>query len=719
MPNKINLTFAIPFVTFHFAFSLNTSAQFGVTFNDVTQQTGIQSTGPSYGASWGDINGDKKPDLYVGNHRNVAINVNPPQLYLNNGNGTFNSNGYTFHLNGQSDLHGAAFADFDNDGDDDLLILTGGSFGNLFYTNNGDTAMTDSATFYGLKMMNGRGRTPQWLDLNNDGWLDVIICNQKRADGTNPTTLFTQNNGVFTDANAAGNFTFTNSLEFVLYSDLHGPVSKNLMFISPASQKLYEFSWPLSSLPNTNIARISDAACADFNNDLKPDFFYARHASVSAFHQSNANECKVLFRISANEEQGFRFAATADVTFQLQWSPYQTIPVFIGSGGINPAGQTFQLSATDAANYGIYPHTPGATDAIYIGYDTAASEWEIYYSATGNDQVAVTLQSVLAITPVASVGFEMIPPGDVPSLFFHSSTGFTLSSSATGFTDSLYASAVVAGDFDNDMDIDIFIACQNSIINQPNLLFENNGSGYFTLVSGSAGASGSVTGRAESVTLVDYDMDGFLDLYVTNGEGQYFLDNAPNQLFRNSGNANHWIEIDLEGTLCNRDAIGATVYVTAGGITQMREHTGGMHSASQNFKRLHFGLGQNSLISQIEVHWPDGSVTVYQNIPADQFLHINQSSGISTVLTDKNKKDEWNLYPNPAFSAIHIRLPENTQPGIVFLTDISGRILKEAAFSRNQSLITLPLKGMEAGVYLAIVKTQKEKSVRKFIVGKK
>lgn len=719
MLNKKKLRCTISLVTCLFAFSLKTSAQFGITFSDVTQQAGIQSTGPSYGAAWGDMNGDGKPDLYVGNHRNVAINVNPPQIYLNKGNGTFNSNAYSLNLNGQSDLHGAAFADFDNDGDDDLLILTGGSFGNLFFVNHGDTALLDSAAFYGLQMQNGRGRTPQWIDLNNDGWLDVIICNQKRADGTNPTTLFTQNNGIFTDANATGNFTFTNSLEFVLFSDLHGPTSKNLMFVSPATQKLYEFTWPLSALSNTNTARVSDAATADFNNDFKPDFFYARHASESAFHQPSTNECRVLFRLAANEEHGFRFAATSDVGFQLEWSPYQTIPVFIGSGGINPTGQAFQLSSSDANNHGIYAHTPGATEAIYIGYDTAVSEWEIYYSATGNNQVAVTLQSASPITPVTSIGFDIIPPGDVPSLFFHTATGFALASATAGFTDSLYAAAVVAGDFDNDMDVDIFIACQNSIINTPDLLFENDGNGNFTIVPGAAGAAGSTSGRAESVTLVDYDMDGFLDLYVTNGEGQYFLDNAPNQLFRNSGNANHWTQIDLEGTLCNRDAIGATVYVTTGGITQMREHTGGMHSASQNFKRLHFGLGQNSLISQIEVHWPDGSVTVYQNIPSDQFLHINQSSGISSVLSDKNKKGEWSLYPNPATSAINISLPENSQTGVVFLTDISGRVLKEAAFSRNQSLITLPLNGMEAGVYLAIVKTQKVKSVRKFIVGKK
>jgi hypothetical protein len=54
------------------------------------------------------------------------------------------------------------------------------------------------------------------------------------------------------------------------------------------------------------------------------------------------------------------------------------------------------------------------------------------------------------------------------------------------------------------------------------------------------------------------------------------------QLYHNAGNANHWLEIDLEGTRSNRDGVGAVVYINAGGVTQVRMQDGGIHNRGQN-----------------------------------------------------------------------------------------------------------------------------------------
>jgi hypothetical protein len=116
-------------------------------------------------------------------------------------------------------------------------------------------------------------------------------------------------------------------------------------------------------------------------------------------------------------------------------------------------------------------------------------------------------------------------------------------------------------------------------------------------------------GTSESVVAADYDLDGFLDLLVTNGNNMRPLYiGGPKQLFHNRGNANHWIELDLVGTTSNRDTVGSQVKVASGGVTQYREQNGGYHRWSQNFKRVHVGLGANTQ-ADINVRWPDGSST--------------------------------------------------------------------------------------------------------------
>ena len=144
------------------------------------------------------------------------------------------------------------------------------------------------------------------------------------------------------------------------------------------------------------------------------------------------------------------------------------------------------------------------------------------------------------------------------------------------------------------------------------------------MASPAGGAAGSDLGRGDSAVTADYDQDGFVDLFVSNGWDSPPLGLGPHQLFRNLGNSNHWIEIDLEGVTSNRDGIGASVLVTAGGLTQYRSRDGGMHARAQNHTRLHFGLGSNTMIDQLVVKWPSGLVQQLESIPADQILKVRE-----------------------------------------------------------------------------------------------
>jgi hypothetical protein len=192
------------------------------------------------------------------------------------------------------------------------------------------------------------------------------------------------------------------------------------------------------------------------------------------------------------------------------------------------------------------------------------------------------------------------------------------------------------GDFDNDTDVDLFLACRGAIENVENRLYENQGDGTFVLraaAGGAAGPTGFGLGESESVVVGDYDVDGRLDLFVTNGLQMAPVGiGGPELLFRNvSETGNHWIEIDLEGTSSNRDGIGARVLVTSNGKTQLREQDGGYHRWSQDSQVVHFGLGAATEAS-IRVEWPGGVVDTFDNLAADALYRVTEDTGIEVLI---------------------------------------------------------------------------------------
>ena len=127
--------------------------------------------------------------------------------------------------------------------------------------------------------------------------------------------------------------------------------------------------------------------------------------------------------------------------------------------------------------------------------------------------------------------------------------------------------------------------------------------GTFQVVPNAGGAVGPVgiaaasgAGTADSVVSADYNLDGFLDLFVTNGFNLRPLGfGGPNKLFRNQGNGNRWVQVDLVGRQSDRGAVGARVYAMTPGLTQMRVQDGSYHRWSQDMPRAHFGLAARIL----------------------------------------------------------------------------------------------------------------------------
>ncbi|MEO6804006.1 MAG: CRTAC1 family protein [Granulicella sp.] len=149
-------------------------------------------------------------------------------------------------------------------------------------------------------------------------------------------------------------------------------------------------------------------------------------------------------------------------------------------------------------------------------------------------------------------------------------------------------------------------------------LWLNDGAGKFVDVAQMAGVTDTEDGR--SVAMADLWNNGALDVIVANQRGRLLL-------YKNTvASENHWIGFDLDGTNSNRSAIGAQVTVKWNGQEQMQQISGGGGFASENDRRLHFGLGRSAAIDEVLIHWPSGKIQSLKKVAVDQILKVKEPS---------------------------------------------------------------------------------------------
>ncbi len=166
-----------------------------------------------------------------------------------------------------------------------------------------------------------------------------------------------------------------------------------------------------------------------------------------------------------------------------------------------------------------------------------------------------------------------------------------------------------SGDLDNDGWLDLVVP-HRAEDKAVDYLFRNRGDGTFADITAEVGPIGN--GEDLYARVGDYDGDGFLDLFINN--------NLPNGrekvLFRNRGNDNHWLHIELVGIESNRSALGTQVRVEAGELSMMRQ------VGRSETLVVEFGLGANARADRVEVRWPSGRVTQLSDIPGDQVIRL-------------------------------------------------------------------------------------------------
>lgn len=246
---------------------------------------------------------------------------------------------------------------------------------------------------------------------------------------------------------------------------------------------------------------------------------------------------------------------------------------------------------------------------------------------------------------------------------------------------------VAIGDYDCDGWLDIV---KTNYSDQTANVYHNNGNGTFYDAVFQAGLGANTNYLGWGVGLFDFDNDGWMDIFMSNGHvfpevdtrklhvnfrqkklvyknmgngkfsdisstvgsavtdlhssrGAAFGDfdndgdvdvvvvnmNEPPSLLRNDCHTkNNWIKIKCIGTKSNRTAIGARVRVVTGSHSQINEVMSGSSYVSQNDLRLHFGLGKARKLDLIEVRWPLGLVESFKNIEANQLLVLEENKGI-------------------------------------------------------------------------------------------
>jgi len=148
-----------------------------------------------------------------------------------------------------------------------------------------------------------------------------------------------------------------------------------------------------------------------------------------------------------------------------------------------------------------------------------------------------------------------------------------------------------------------------------NVLFWNQGNGQFVDVGYLTGSNRIEDGRG--VAVADFDRDGRLDLVIQNRD-------RPAVLLMGRGPAGNWLEVDLEGTESNRDALGAVVTSHVGGRAQARQVSGGSGYLARSSPVLHFGLGDAKSVDRLEIRWPSGHTQVLAGVTANQRIRVRE-----------------------------------------------------------------------------------------------
>ena len=423
------------------------------------------------------------------------------------------------------------------------------------------------------------------------------------------------------------------------------------------------------------------ATIGDMNNDGYPDIFVASwYNRKNAFFQGQPN---TTFATSVMHENSYSESAA--------WGDYDQdgyLDLYVCNSG-NNAGENYNFfyknnfgNLNIQTNHSLTNETNNSRSSTWIDYDNDA-DIDLFVcneKQTKNDLFRNDGNGIF--TKITSAGDLLLD---------------TSSSMSASW-----------GDINHDGWMDVFICNTGFYVSQPNRLFINNGNGTFTK---KAGIFEDDNGCSYSSSFADYDNDGDLDLFVSNGfckgviqnflylndgDGNFTRDVSSitdlqtpcsfgtawgdinndgfqdlviancknssqtpfshNTVWLNDGNGNKWIKVKLKGTASNIFGIGARIYTSAlisgKRVNQIRDITSVTGYCSQNSLIAHFGLKNAAIVDTLIVYWPSGITQILTQMPVNEMTTIVEP--IINQTTEQKSDVSLRISPNPSGTSVLI-----------------------------------------------------------------
>jgi len=461
-----------------------------------------------------------------------------------------------------------------------------------------------------------------WADFNNDGYPDLLAFNGLDGFGSVP----------------------------FLYSNKMDGTFANLISSAPAAIKAQSFS----------------ACWGDYDNDGKPDLYLANTTGFSAgapnllfhndgnglFHQITTgslvtDNAPTLGAVWVDYDQdGFLdlFVTTYDSSANSHCFLYRNN----GNGtfsSISSSVLVTDLGSATGCAWGDYDNDGKIDLFVCGGRGSVPAPNRLYHNnGDGTFTRVTTAGSIVTDQGVCKTcawgdydndGFLDLfvsnAASGVGNFLYHNNRDGTFTRITSDIVVNDPGNNIVCGawgDYDNDGFLDLFVTDEGISTITPtvvNRLYHNNGNGTFTKIT--TGSPANEYSDCFGCCFIDYDNDGFLDLFAARG------DNRGSFLYHNNlpatGNSNAWLTVKLVGTVSNRSAIGAKVRVkaTTGGTDtwQLRQITGGGGDGGHNELWANFGLGDATNADMIRVEWPSGIAEEFQYVAAKQILTITDA----------------------------------------------------------------------------------------------